>query len=213
LNGLKQDAFRAVLAHEYGHLSHRDTAGGDVAIRVHNDMMKFATSMALGGVAVAWNLAFQFLRVYHFIFRRISHGATRLQEVLADRVAVRHFGAPAFEEGLRHVTRRGVEFDDVVYWETRDAQKERRPVKNLYEMAAFQATSVEEKFKEAINRPTSEDDTHPSPTERFRLAQKIVSNAPPPAPGLVWDLFADREGLTNEMSTEVEREVQSNAGE
>jgi hypothetical protein len=76
-----------VLAHEYGHLSHRDTAGGDVALRVNRDMMKFAYAMARAGQAVWWNTAFQFLRVYHFLFRRISHGATRLQEVLADWAA------------------------------------------------------------------------------------------------------------------------------
>lgn len=34
LNDFEQNGFRAVLAHEYGHFSHRDTAGGDVALRV-----------------------------------------------------------------------------------------------------------------------------------------------------------------------------------
>jgi Zn-dependent protease with chaperone function len=109
LNGFEQNGFRAVLAHEYGHLSHRDTAGGDVALRVNSDMIKFAQALILSGQAVVWNIAFQFLRAYHFIFRRISHGATRLQEVMADRVAVRNYGAPAFQEGLTHVIRRQVE--------------------------------------------------------------------------------------------------------
>jgi hypothetical protein len=53
LNGFKQHGFRAVLAHEYGHLSHRDTAGGDVALRVNSDMIKFAQALALSGQAVA----------------------------------------------------------------------------------------------------------------------------------------------------------------
>ncbi|HKC87914.1 MAG TPA: tetratricopeptide repeat protein, partial [Blastocatellia bacterium] len=65
LNEMRQNAFRAVLAHEYGHFSHRDTAGGDVALRVEQDMTKFAYAMALAGQAVWWNIAFQFLRVYH----------------------------------------------------------------------------------------------------------------------------------------------------
>src|SRR5262249_23613902 len=42
LNGFRTRAFRAVLAHEYGHFAHRDTAGGDAALRVNSDMMKFA---------------------------------------------------------------------------------------------------------------------------------------------------------------------------
>src|SRR5262249_22083716 len=102
LNDFKQNAFRAALAHEYGHLSHRDTAGGDVALRVNHHMASFANAMILARQAVAWNIGFQFLRLYHFIFRRISHGATRLQEMLADKVAVLTYGAEAFEEGLRH---------------------------------------------------------------------------------------------------------------
>jgi hypothetical protein len=72
-----------VLAHEYGHLAHSDTAGGDVALRVNLDMMKFAFAMARARHAVWWNIGFQFLRLYHVLFRRISYGATWLQEVLA----------------------------------------------------------------------------------------------------------------------------------
>ncbi len=79
VNGFRRNAFRAVLAHEYGHFSHRDTAGGDVALRVNSDIINFAEAIGRAGQAVWWNLAFQFLRAYHFIFRRITHGATRLQ--------------------------------------------------------------------------------------------------------------------------------------
>ena len=78
LPGFSQDSFRAVLAHEYGHLSHRDTAGGDVALRVNQDMINFAIAMVMSRQAVPWNIAFQFLRVYHFLFHRISHRTTRL---------------------------------------------------------------------------------------------------------------------------------------
>ncbi|HMG32785.1 MAG TPA: M48 family metallopeptidase [Blastocatellia bacterium] len=209
LNGFKQDAFRAVLAHEYGHLSHRDTAGGDVALRVNQDIMKFANAMALAGQAVWWNLAIHFLRVYHFIFRRISHGATRLQEVLADRVAVRNFGLAAFEEGLTHAIRRSYEFEHVVTGEASEAVQQRRSLRNLYGLPDETTVSVEDKIKEALNRETSEDDTHPSPVERFRLARRIHSNSPEPAPGLVWELFVDREGLTKEMSELVDRELHS----
>ena len=65
--------------------------------------------MSARGQAHRLNVAFDFLRIYHFIFRRISHGATRLQEVLADRVAALMYGPVAFEEGLTHVVRQSVE--------------------------------------------------------------------------------------------------------
>ena len=51
LNGFKQNDFRCVLAHEYGHFSHRDTAGGDIALRVRNDMLKFYLAMRQAGQA------------------------------------------------------------------------------------------------------------------------------------------------------------------
>ncbi|HJQ26000.1 MAG TPA: M48 family metalloprotease [Blastocatellia bacterium] len=207
LNDFELNAFRAVLAHEYGHFRHRDTAGGDVALRVNNDMMKFAVALAQSGQAVWYNLAFQFLRLYHFIFRRISHGATRLQEVMADRLAALTYSPQAFEAGLRHVMRREAEFEDVAYWEITDAAKSRRTLANLYELPVSNAIVIEEKIDEAMARATSEDDTHPAPAERFRLAHRVTFNGPLPPPRMVWELFADRAALTDEMSTLVARFV------
>jgi Zn-dependent protease with chaperone function len=215
LNEMRQNAFRAVLAHEYGHFSHRDTAGGDVALRVEQDMTKFAYAMALAGQAVWWNIAFQFLRVYHFIFRRITHGATRLQEILADRVAVRNYGAESFEEGLRHVIRREVEFNSVASKEIEEAAQSRRDLKNLYQLqvspGGFDQQMIENQINDIITRPTTEDDTHPSPIDRFRLAERIVCDTLPPPNAMVWDLFASRESLTDEMSKLIDERVKEAA--
>ena len=215
LNGFSQNAFRAVLAHEYGHFTHRDTAGGDVALRVNKDMMKFARAMAKSGQAVWWNIAFQFLRVYHFLFRRISHGATRLQEVMADRVAVHIYGAKAFKEGLGHVVRRAIEFDHLASREIDQAVAARRVVQNLYELPEAASDEVvrtiEAEVSKAINRQTTEDDTHPSPVRRFSLATRIISRNEPPAAGMVWELFANRQTLTAEMSHLIDKRVQSAA--
>jgi Zn-dependent protease with chaperone function len=204
LNGFSRNAFRAVLAHEYGHFSHRDTAGGEVALRVNKDMLVLAYAMARAGQAVWYNLAFQFLRVYHFIFRRISHGATRLQEILADRVAVYNYGAQAFQEGLSHVIYRDVEFTHLATREINSATDARRALQNLYELPEAKGgeaeRDVETAFKESLARQTSEDDTHPGPEERFRLAARVRTKGEPAADGTVWELFTDREGLTREMS-------------
>jgi hypothetical protein len=128
---------------------------------------------------------------------------------MADRVAVRNYGAQAFEEGLTHVIRRQVEFEDVTYWEITDAAKTRRALQNLYELSPTAAERIDEKLREAINRPTSEDDTHPRPKERFRLAARIVSTPQPPSPGMVWDLFADKDGLTREMSLMIDQQLKA----
>lgn len=213
LNGFSRNAFRAVLAHEYGHFSHRDTAGGDVALRVNKDMIVFAYAMAAAGQAVWYNLAFQFLRAYHFIFRRISHGATRLQEILADRVAVYNYGARAFEEGLTHVIYRDVEFNHIAVREINAAADARRTLQNLYELPEAKGgdaeRDVETAFRESLERKTSEDDTHPAPSERFRLAQRVKTKGEPSADGTVWELFADREAITCEMSQLIEQRMKA----
>ncbi|MDT5063132.1 MAG: hypothetical protein QOH63_3591 [Acidobacteriota bacterium] len=214
LNDFNQNAFRAVLAHEYGHFIHRDTAGGDMALRVNSDMMKFARGMILSGHNTSWNLGSQFLRLYHRIFTRISHGASRLQEVLADRRASYHFGAKAFEEGLSHVVRRKIEFEHLVTKEISAAVDSNRALLNLYELSEVdeneQQGSVEEEFQKAINRKTADTDSHPSPKERFRLARRVVSKEVSAATGMVWELFANRENLTSEMSSLVDTKVRRN---
>jgi Zn-dependent protease with chaperone function len=215
LNGFNQNAFRAVLAHEYGHFIHRDTAGGDMAIRVQSDMMKFAAGMIRSGQNTIWNLGFQFLRLYHKIFTRISHGAGRLQEALADRRAAYHFGAGAFEEGLSHVVRRQIEFERLVDKEINSAVEAGRPLLNLYELTQAEGQNqhkiVDEKFQEAINRKTLETDTHPSPIDRFVLARRVRSKDVPSAVGSVWDLFTNRETLTREMSSLVDEQIRGTA--
>ncbi len=209
LNDFEQNGFRAVLAHEYGHFSHRDTAGGDIALRVNADMMNFAHAMIVSGQAVLWNIAFLFLRIYHFIFRRISHGATRLQEVLADRVAASKFGAVAFEEGLTHVVRKSVEFNFVAMQEINESSSSRRALQNLSELRVVGNPDLEEEIENSLNRQTTEDDTHPSPRDRFRFTGRIVIATEEPVSGAVWDLFRDRDALTREMTSQIQSELQT----
>jgi hypothetical protein len=203
----QQNSFRAVLAHEYGHLSHRDTAGGDVALRVNRDMMNFAIALVVARQAVPWNLAFQFLRLYHFLFRRISYGATRLQEVLADRAAASLYGAPAFEEGLRHVVRRQVEFRSVALNEVKISKEGRMPFRNIYTLPTAPSATIDDEVDKALHRETSEDDTHPSAVDRFRYVQRVPCNQPQTFDGVMWDLFPNPEALTAEMTAQIETRV------
>jgi Zn-dependent protease with chaperone function len=201
LNGFRVDAFRAVLGHEYGHFSNRDTAGGEIALRVNHDMMVMAHAIIASGQATHLNLAFQFLRVYHFLFRRISHGASRLQEVLADRVAAMQYGAEAFEEGLRHVIRRSTEFAFLMQRESQPALATNGTVSNLYDLSPEEASSVEEMVEKTLAGPTTDDDTHPCPNDRFKLVRDVISARSIPDDAMVWDLFADRDAITGEMTS------------
>ena len=64
-------------------------------------------------------------------------------------------------------------------------------------------------FHENIARPTTEDDTHPSPQDRFKWASQIQSRETAPISGMVWDLFKNREALTTEMNTLLEKRLKA----
>lgn len=208
LNDFRVQAFRAVLAHEYGHFTHRDTAGGEISLRVTNDMMKFAYALALAGQAKMWNLGFVFFRFYHFLFRRISRGASRLQEILADRMAALKYGADAFEEGLTHAIRRSIEFPIAAKREITLAVQAGRGISNLYGFASESETSVEIEVRKAVGRPTSEDDTHPSALDRFRLVRPFGNTNRSEDTSMVWDLFQDRQAITMEMTTLIDKSIE-----
>lgn len=86
-------------------------------------------------------------------------------------------------------------------------RNERRPIRNLYQLRVEGDAGVEAKIREAVHRPTTEDDTHPSPADRFRHARRITQRAQPPISGLVWDLFVNRESLTRELSQVLHAQV------
>ena len=113
------------------------------------------------------------------------------------------------------MVRRQIEFERLVDKEILAAVESNRALLNLYELSAAdgkeQHRTVEEEFVKAVNRKTADTDTHPSPIERFRLARRVVSKEVSAATGMVWDLFADREKLTHEMSSLVDTQVRGTA--
>ena len=208
LKDFKKGDFKAVLAHEYGHFTHRDTAGGEVALRVQNDITKYFIALINAEQNTIWNIAFHFLRLYDFIFRRISHGATRLQEVLADRIAVETSGATTFINGLTHVIKSNIEFGKYADIEIEDAIETKRPLSNLYELKGNLDATIKEELEQALNSKTTEDDTHPSPADRFRYIQGIKAPSVLEDATLVKELFQDWNALTAEMTQTIESRIE-----
>ncbi|HSO75667.1 MAG TPA: hypothetical protein VLU47_12600, partial [Blastocatellia bacterium] len=77
------------------------------------------------------------------------------------------------------------------------------------ELKASEEQRVDEKTKEALNRPTSEDDTHPSPVERFRFARRVTCKNELAPAGMVWDLFTNRVAITDEMSSLINEQAKA----
>jgi len=111
---------------------------------------------------------------------------------------------------LRHVIARSVEFEAAVTLELQSAVHGKRPVGNLYALPplpSLSSTDVQHRITDALSRPTTEDDTHPGPADRFRLIEHVSYNGPRSDSSAVWDLFADRHRVMAEMTAAVARQV------
>ena len=68
---------------------------------------------------------------------------------------------------------------------------------------------LEHLVQDAIERETTEDDTHPSPADRFRLVSRVAPSPEGAHAGMVWDLLANPEALTLEMTHAIEANVRT----
>lgn len=208
LDGMQLGAFKAVLAHEYGHFSNRDTAGGGFALAVRRSLLAMAQALIEGGAAAWYNPAWLFLNGFHRIFLRISQGASRLQEVLADRWAAFAYGSDAFVSGLTHVIERSVRFDHHASATLQAAIEHNRPLRNLYEGTGEEAPEdVDEAIRQEMEREPSPYDSHPAPRDRIRWVRALGATADaatsPEAGEPAWSLFNDREQLELAMTAEI----------
>lgn len=212
LDGFRLRPFKAVLAHEYGHFSNQDTAGGGFALRVRRSVNALARGLIEGGAA-GISPAWLFLRGFMHVFLRISQGASRLQEVLADRWAAFTYGATAFEEGLRHVIARSVGFDAHASATLHEVVTAQKGLSNLYSFAPEQgvdATEVARNAEEALSRAPTEFDSHPAPLQRFAWVHALGATGVPAAEdddAPVWELFSDREALERQMTDQIRANV------
>lgn len=214
LQGLTQGQLAAILAHEYGHFSNQDTAGGDLAYQVFASVQQVAERLVRGRAAQIFNPVWLFLVAYQRIFLQVTLGASRLQEVLADRYAASTYGGYNFIEGLRGVIRQTILFPLQANNELHKSFELKQPVNNLYNLPPLPDElkgQVEEQFAQAMNRTTSQYDSHPAPQERIALIQRLnVPDSPVhdnSRPAL--DLFPNPEELQREMTNCVLQSLQN----
>lgn len=216
LDGLAVRPLKAVLGHEYGHFTNRDTSGGAFALKVRNSVSATAYALASGGADSWYNPAWLFVNGFHRVFLRISEGASRLQEVLADRWAVFSYGADAFEAGLRHVVTRGVHFDAHVGATLKEVVDGQLPLTNLYTYQPVQkGDNIDEAIEQALQRQSSAYDSHPSPAERFALVRALPRHGDAPGDDdalPAWSLFDDAAELQQLMTAQVRENVRANYG-
>ncbi|MEP7135309.1 MAG: M48 family metallopeptidase [Chloroflexota bacterium] len=172
---LTQGQLSAILAHEYGHFSNQDTAGGDLAHQVYASLYQMAQRLIQARVTQIFNPVWLFVLGYQRLFLRVTLGASRLQEVLADRYAARTYGSQNFIDGLKSVIRQTIAFPIQANYEVNQAFGANRPVYNLYNLPAEEnlKEEIEKQFQEAMDRVTSPYNSHPATKERIALVERL----------------------------------------
>lgn len=218
LEGMKLSSFKAILGHEYGHFVNRDTAGGGLALSVRRSIGTMAQGLIHSDAASWFNPTWLFLWGFNSLFLRISFGASRLQEVLADRWAAYAYGAQSFEDGLRHVIRRGLQFDADTQTLLSELVAQGTPLENIYTHEPSHPVPrerLEEAYEAAVNAEPTQFDSHPSPRDRFEwvhaLGEQGVGELPD-ADRDVWALFDDRIGIEQQMTECVRESVRQQHG-
>ncbi len=214
LPGLTRGQLRSILAHEYGHFSNRDTAGGELARRVRVSTFELAVGLARSRQAHWYNPAWWFANGFQRLFLRISLGASRLQEILADRYAVMAYGVRDFSDGLRHIARQALVFEAALTQETEMASTQQRSLSNLYTLpqmpALYTASTINQRFTEVLGRPTSTYDSHPALQDRLRLVNQAgapmqVAEDSRPA----WEMLRNADTLQEAMTGVVQSRLQN----
>jgi Zn-dependent protease with chaperone function len=210
LDGLTERQLRAILAHEYGHFAHRDTARGDLAGIVRASLLSAVIRLAKAGGLTALNPAWLFLRFFYALFERVALGASRLQEALADRFAAVSYGGPALIAGLRHIARRSAEFDAGSSAMIAVAQSTRRAVANLYAAPPadrVNALDIDAAVTKTMSNAGSPYDSHPPIAKRIAWLESFgeaqVTPTVPTSDGPAWDLFPDRGAIEGRMTAVV----------
>jgi Zn-dependent protease with chaperone function len=204
LEGMTDLQLRAIVAHEYGHFSNRDTAGGNVAGQVRVSLMTAAVHIARSGGASLFNPAWHFLRLFFALFQRVALGASRLQEVMADRFAAAVYGGAVFADGLRHVVLRDVQFAAESNVVIRRSQEKSMAIANLYapvEEGSVDRNHVAQAIEKAMSDPGTPYNSHPPVERRIAWVAHFAPPAQMPASAPAWSLFPDRARLQATMTS------------
>ncbi len=224
LDGMRLRAFKSVLAHEYGHFHNEDTAGGGFALGVRRSLFAMTMQLVARRVASGMNPAWWFVRGFWRAFLGISQGASRLQEVLADRWAAFAYGSEAFEEGLRHVIERTVRFDVHMNATLAEVVTQKSALPNLYAFAPAAPApegDVAKAIAAALEKKPTPFDSHPCPDDRLTWVRALAFEGRDRGGGgegdasdaeEAWSLFADRSATEALMTAEVRARLQARRG-
>jgi Zn-dependent protease with chaperone function len=206
LDGMRVRELKAILAHEYGHFHNEDTAGGGFALAVRRSVMVMVLHLVRAGAVSVLNPTWWFVRGFYAVFLRVSQGASRLQEILADRWAAFAYGPDAFTRGLTHVVDRSVRFDAHLSATLGQVVPSKVALTNLYAFvpqAPVDPEKVDKAITAAMNRTATASDSHPPPADRIAWVAKLAAPTAQEEEGDAddaWSLLSARTALEERMT-------------
>ncbi|HEY6036290.1 MAG TPA: M48 family metalloprotease [Kofleriaceae bacterium] len=215
-DNMKQRELSSILAHEYGHFRNADTGGG-VALAVRRSLLALLGGLRKSAYAF-FNPAWWMVRTFTLLYFEISTGASRLQEMLADRWAIRAYGSEAFVAGYRHTVTREVEFAVDLDQTIKDVTANQWSLPNLY---AYEpevrppAEAIAAAVEKRMSRAPTKFDTHPSARQRIEWAEKLAlasERSLPDDAEPVWALFPEPEAIEREMTAIIRERIRVKTG-
>jgi Zn-dependent protease with chaperone function len=200
--------FRAILGHEYAHISNKDTRWTALTFRAFSAVQQTIVAMDAIGQRRGWfalvallNPARWVILGYLWLFAYVTTGFSRLREVLADVAAVETYGAEAFKGGLRTVMLNDSLFGQRGLPAMLTLAREGRQLADVYRAmeqtkAAMYPWDLEQAWDLAARGSASAFDSHPAVKDRLHYADVVVDRGQPIAPGVdqheaLWTWFAD----------------------
>ena len=192
LYDLTTNEFKAILAHEYGHFSNKDTQWSSYTYSMGNSLTSTLRSMPgpsqdekeEGGwvrLMMTLNPAYWLLLLYVMLYCRITNGFSRIREVMADIMAMRLYGGKAFGNGLLKVVTNDLIFSEIIQSKlVPELLKEERTISNFSKFMEIVYKKLEKKdVAELQNNILSNKqihsayDSHPALKIRIDYAKKF----------------------------------------
>ena len=184
---LTVEQFKAVLAHEFGHLAR---GHGRISNWIYSQRLRWGRLMAvLEETQSAGRFLFRaFLRWYAPYFNAYSYPLARANEFEADATSARLASRRAAAEALTAVNVVGSYLEER-YWPQihRRAEELAQPAFAPYSSMGSRVTteidaaSVQNWLAQALSRKTTVEDTHPCLTERLQALGEMPALVPPAA--------------------------------
>jgi Zn-dependent protease with chaperone function len=212
LNYLSEPELRAAIAHEYGHFINQDTnQGGRVALDLRLSALMIIKRVAEYKYNNLFNPIWMFVLYVLPTIHRITQGASRFQEIIADRTAAALIGAVHITNCLQNLVFADLMFKHLVIAEIQLAEYEGRLLRNIYELPPLPEEQMQKIVfltKEEIEQPTSIYDSHPAISDRIALLKPLIpANQPIVVGGKSWHLLPDAAAWQLKMTQQIQRGV------